>query len=118
MQEQGGPVDEHQGGDSVDAMVEEVRELVAEGREQGYLNADHVHEKLRDVDLTVEQIDDIFILFHDLGIDILEGDETSRAEAEAKGEEDEAGEPGESDEPEETGDTGDTGETEEGELLF
>ncbi len=93
MQEQGGPVDEHQGGDSVDAMVEEVRELVAEGREQGYLNADHVHEKLRDVDLTVEQIDDIFILFHDLGIDILEGDETSRAEAEAKGEEDEAGEP-------------------------
>jgi RNA polymerase primary sigma factor len=93
MQEQGGPVDEHQGGDPVDAMVEEVRELVAEGREQGYLNADHVHEKLRDVDLTVEQIDDIFILFHDLGIDILEGDETSRAEAEAKGEEDEAGEP-------------------------
>ena len=62
---------------------------MGEGREQGYLNADHVHDKLRDVELTPEQIDDIFILFHDLGIDILEGDETSRAEAEAKGEEEE-----------------------------
>ncbi len=79
------PVDEHQG-DALESTVEEVRELVAEGREQGYLNADHVHDKLRDVELTPEQIDDIFILFHDLGVDILEGDETSRAEAEAKGE--------------------------------
>ena len=49
-----------------------------------------MHEKLRDVELTVEQIDDIFILFHDLGIDILEGDETSRAEAEGKGDEEES----------------------------
>jgi RNA polymerase primary sigma factor len=89
MQESGEPIDEHQGGDAVESTVEEVRELVAEGREQGYLNADHVHDKLRDVELTPEQIDDIFILFHDLGIDILEGDETSRAEAEGKGDEDE-----------------------------
>jgi len=92
MQDQGEPVDEPQGVDPLESMVEEVRELVAEGREQGYLNADHVHEKLRDVELTVEQIDDIFILFHDLGIDILEGDETTRAETEGKGDEDEAGE--------------------------
>ena len=89
MHEASEPVDEHQGGDPLESTVEEVRELVAEGREQGYLNADHVHDKLRDVELTPEQIDDIFILFHDLGIDILEGDETSRAEAEAKGDEEE-----------------------------
>jgi RNA polymerase primary sigma factor len=89
MQEASEPIDEHQGGDPLESTVEEVRDLVAEGREQGYLNADHVHEKLRDVELTVEQIDDIFILFHDLGIDILEGDETSRAEAEGKAEEEE-----------------------------
>ena len=89
MQEASEPIDEHQGGDPLESTVEEVRELVAEGREQGYLNADHVHEKLRDVELTVEQIDDIFILFHDLGIDILEGDETSRAEAEGKADEEE-----------------------------
>ena len=86
MQDTGGAADEAQGGDALESTIDEVRELVAEGREQGYLNADHVHDKLKDVDLTVEQIDDIFILFHDLGIDILEGDETSRAEAEAKGE--------------------------------
>jgi RNA polymerase primary sigma factor len=89
MHEAGEPIDEHQGADALESTVEEVRELVGEGREQGYLNADHVHEKLRDVELTTEQIDDIFILFHDLGIDILEGDETSRAEAEGKGEEEE-----------------------------
>jgi RNA polymerase primary sigma factor len=53
----------------------EVRELVAEGREQGYLSAEHVHDLLQDVELTAEQIDDIFIFFGDLGIDILEGDE-------------------------------------------
>ena len=55
--------------------IEEVRDLVAEGREQGYLNADHVHDLLQDVELTPDQIDDIFILFNDLGIDIIEGDE-------------------------------------------
>jgi RNA polymerase primary sigma factor len=92
MHEASEPIDDHQGGDPLESTVEEVRELVAEGREQGYLNADHVHEKLRDVELTPEQMDDIFILFHDLGIDILEGDETSRAEAEAKGDEEEAAE--------------------------
>ena len=89
MHEASEPIDERQGGDTLESTVEEVRELVAEGREQGYLNADHVHEKLRDVELTVEQIDDIFILFHDLGIDILEGDETPRAEAEGKADEEE-----------------------------
>ena len=81
MQEQSEPIDERPGEDLLESLCEEVRELVAEGREQGYLNADHVHEKLRDVDLTVEQLDDIFILFHDLGIDILEGDDL-HAEAE------------------------------------
>jgi RNA polymerase primary sigma factor len=55
--------------------IEEVRELLAEGREQGYLNADRVHESLQDVDLTADQIDNLFILLSDLGIDILEGDE-------------------------------------------
>ena len=55
--------------------IAEVRELVAEGREQGYLNAEHVHDLLQDVELTAEQFDDIFILFNDLGIDIIEGNE-------------------------------------------
>ena len=55
--------------------IEEVRELVAEGREQGYLNAGRLHDALQDVDLTPEQIDDIFILLGDLGIDVIDGDQ-------------------------------------------
>ena len=48
--------------------IEEVDELLAEGREQGYLLADHLHEVLLEIDLTPEQIDAIFIIFHELGI--------------------------------------------------
>jgi RNA polymerase primary sigma factor len=55
--------------------IEEVKDLVAEGREQGYLNGEHITDALQDVELTSEQIDDIFSLFNDLGIDIIEGDE-------------------------------------------
>jgi RNA polymerase primary sigma factor len=56
--------------------IEEVRELVAEGREQGYLNAGRLHDALQDVDLSAEQIDDILLLLGDLGIDIIEGGES------------------------------------------
>ena len=64
----------------VELAVEEVDELVAEGREQGYLPAERVHEVLLEVDLSPEQIDAVFVLFHDLGVEIVEGDE-SPAEA-------------------------------------
>ena len=68
-------VEERQVSESPELNSAEVRELVAEGREQGYLNAEHIHDLLQDVELSAEQIDDIFILFGDLGIDIIEGDE-------------------------------------------
>ena len=55
--------------------IEEVRELVAEGREQGYLNAGRLHDALQDLDLTPEQIDDVFKLLGDLGIDVIDGDQ-------------------------------------------
>jgi RNA polymerase primary sigma factor len=61
--------------ESAELAIEEVKELVAEGREQGYLNGDHITDVLQDVDLTPDQIDNIFLLFNDLGIDIIEGDE-------------------------------------------
>ena len=69
-------IEERQASEPPELNVAEVRDLVAEGREQGYLNAGHVHDLLQDVELTAEQIDDMFILFNDLGIDIIEGDET------------------------------------------
>jgi RNA polymerase primary sigma factor len=67
--------DDGQRSESVELAIEEVDELVAEGRERGYLPADHVHDVLLEVDLTPEQVDTIFVLFHDLGIEIIEGDE-------------------------------------------
>ena len=85
--------EERQSSESPELQIEEVRELVAEGREQGYLNAEHVHDVLQDVDLTPDQIDDIFILFNDLGIDIIEGDESAdgqEGEAAAEEEQEEA----------------------------
>jgi len=80
--------EERQPLDAPELAIEEVRGVGRGGREQGYLNADHVHDTLQDVDLTTDQIDNIFILFNDLGIDILEGDDTPGPDGpEAKAEE-------------------------------
>ena len=60
--------------ESADPAIDEVRELVAEGREQGYLASEHITDVLQEVELTPDQIDGIYNLFADLGIDIIEGD--------------------------------------------
>ena len=59
--------------------LEEVRELLTEGREQGYQESGHVHRVLTNIDLTPEQIDDVFAAFHDEGIDVVEGDDATEA---------------------------------------
>jgi RNA polymerase primary sigma factor len=66
--------------ESAELAIEEVGELLAEGREQGYLPAGRVHDVLSEVELTPEQIDTIFVLFHDLGVEIVEGDEAAPGE--------------------------------------
>jgi RNA polymerase primary sigma factor len=60
--------------EAAELSIEEVRLLVEEGREQGYLTGDRIADALKDVDLTADQIDGIYNLFADLGIDILEGE--------------------------------------------
>jgi RNA polymerase primary sigma factor len=60
--------------DTILNSVEEVRILLEEGKEQGYLAAEHILEVLADVDLTPEQIDDVYVAFHDLGIDVVGAD--------------------------------------------
>jgi RNA polymerase primary sigma factor len=60
--------------EAAELSIEEVRLLADEGREQGYLAGDQIAEALKDVDLTPDQIDGIYNLFTDLGIDILEGE--------------------------------------------
>ena len=72
--------EERQASEPPELNTAEVRGLVREGREQGYLNAAHVYELLQDVELTAEKIDDIFLLFDDLGIEIIEGVEAPAAE--------------------------------------
>jgi len=74
----------------LEATTPEVRELIAEGREQGYLSAERVREALCDVELTPEATEEILVLFHDLGIDVLEDDDEHREEASAEPDEAEA----------------------------
>jgi RNA polymerase primary sigma factor len=74
--------------EAAELSIEEVRLLADEGREQGYLAGDQIAEALKDVDLTPDQIDGIYNLFTDLGIDILEGDGGESVDgSEAKAEE-------------------------------
>ncbi len=75
---------------ALEATIPEVRELIAEGREQGYLPAERVREALRDVELTPETTDEILVLFHTLGIDVLEDERELREEASAEPDEAEA----------------------------
>jgi RNA polymerase primary sigma factor len=68
------PAEERKTTEPAELALDEVRLLVEEGREQGYLQTDHIADALQDVELTPDQIDGIYNLFADLGIDILEGD--------------------------------------------
>jgi len=68
--------EERQSSESSELNIDEVRKLVAEGREQGYLTSDHIADALQDVELTPDQIDNLLLLFNDLGIEIIEGDES------------------------------------------
>jgi RNA polymerase primary sigma factor len=61
--------------------IEEVDALVAEGREQGYLNAEHIYDVLRDVELDAGQIDDFLLLLHEVGIEVIEAEAPPGGEA-------------------------------------
>ncbi len=79
-------LDEHRGEGPLDHAVDDVRALVAEGHEQGYLDAGRVHDALREADLTPEQMEEVFTALDDLGIDVL-GSEVPAAAASAGEEE-------------------------------
>jgi len=66
--------------------TDELRGLVEQGSEQGYLEAAEVADVLRDLELTPEQVEEIHAAFAELGIDILE-DESSTTVAETADEE-------------------------------
>ncbi len=60
--------------EAAELRIEEVRHLADEGRELGYLTTEHVAEALQDVELTPDQVDGVYTLLADLGIDILESE--------------------------------------------
>jgi RNA polymerase primary sigma factor len=68
-----------EGIEEVDALV--VDALVVEGREQGYLNAEHIYDVLRDVELDASQIDDFLLLLHEVGIEVIEAEAPPGGEA-------------------------------------
>ena len=75
---------EHRGEGPLDHAVDDVRALVAEGHEQGYLDAGRVHDALREADLTPEQMEEVFTALDDLGIDVLGSEVPAAAESAAE----------------------------------
>ena len=53
----------------------EIRDLMAEGRDQGYLSSARIADVLQDVDLTPDQIDDFLLALHEVGVEVLEAEE-------------------------------------------
>ncbi len=60
---------------SEELRIDEVRDLISEGREHGYLSADRVADVLQDIELTTEQIENIYTTFLDMGIEVVEEDD-------------------------------------------
>jgi RNA polymerase primary sigma factor len=53
-----------------DLDIVEVRELAAWGKEKSFLTTDEIVERLKTVELTPDQIDNVFVILSDLGIEI------------------------------------------------
>ncbi len=65
--------------DSPDALSDEVVGLVAQGREQDYLDSTQVAAVVRDAQLTPGEAEDLLSMLADLGIDVIEGPDAAAA---------------------------------------
>ena len=72
-----GVPDDVQTSEAAELAGEDVAELFAKGREQGYLTAEQVNGVLQGADLSPEQVESVFALFGLYGIEILESDEAA-----------------------------------------
>src|SRR5680860_1717676 len=50
--------------------LEEVKELISKGREEGILTNEEISETLSEIDLSKEQIDNIYDVISNLGIEV------------------------------------------------
>jgi RNA polymerase primary sigma factor len=81
----------------IEEKYEEVRQLINLGRERGYLLYDEVNDVLPEEVHSPEDLDDMFLLFDSLGIEMVDSEEKYKAKVEEKVAAAEKG-----DEPEET----------------
>jgi len=59
--------------------VREIHELIADGREQGYLAVEHVGGVLDELDLSADQIEEVLLILHELGIEVIDSEEAGGA---------------------------------------
>src|SRR5437660_12718430 len=57
-----------------DVHVDEVRDLVARGKEKGWLTADEIADSLGSLDLSAEQVDNVYALVAEEGIEVGENE--------------------------------------------
>ncbi len=57
---------------SKDAEIDDVKELVARGKEKGWLTADEIADSLGGLSLTAEQVDSVYTLIVEEGVEVLE----------------------------------------------
>ena len=62
--------------------LREVRDLMVEGHERGYLSADRIADVLHELDLTSDQIDDLLLAVHEAGIEVVETEELDTGDEE------------------------------------
>jgi len=55
-----------------DVHVDEVRDLVARGKEKGWLTADEIADALGALDLSAEQVDNVYALVAEEGIEVVD----------------------------------------------
>lgn len=60
--------------------LSQVQELIARGREKGFLTPDEIADALQDVELSTEQVEEIYSTLTDMGIEIEEGGEEAVGE--------------------------------------
>jgi RNA polymerase primary sigma factor len=54
--------------------IDELRELLAEGRQQGYLTGERIADALQEIELGPDQLEGLLLALSDEGIEIVEGD--------------------------------------------
>ena len=60
--------------------IEELKALVTEGQEKGYLTFDEVATALEEIELTKEQLEDFYTYLLDHNIELLDGESKQQAQ--------------------------------------